>query len=73
MNSNPFQAESGLNSPLKPEIRQQIHYVALQIAANGAYPEMLPVYLPLAEILERRHFWGREVYLLHPEYIRHYR
>lgn len=69
MNINPFLDRSGLNSPLRPDICQQIHYTALRTAVNGSYPEMLPVDLPLTEFLERRHFWGSEVYLAHPEQI----
>lgn len=69
MSHNPFLAKSSLNSALRQDICQQIHYAALQIAANGACPEMLPVDLPPAWFLERRHFWGSEVYLAYPEHI----
>lgn len=69
MNINPFLDRSGLNSPLMPDICQQIHYAALRTAANGSYPEMLPVDLPLAGFLEWKHFWGSEMYLAHPEHI----
>lgn len=66
---NPYFNRSPLNLPLQLELCQEIHWTALQNAAQGLYPQAVPACLDLAQLARARKFMGTDVYLFHPAYV----
>jgi hypothetical protein len=65
-NCNPFVDTSGLNLPLHQEIRQRIHFTALQRAAHGHHLDTIPGSVPITQIMQLACYHGASVYFAHP-------
>lgn len=64
--TNPFCTSSKLNTPLIPEVCQQIHAEALLRVARGLKEGTVPNSVPAARLRELMYHLGPEICLMHP-------
>ena len=66
MNGNPFWSQSALNSALRKELCQQIHYEAVRAATRGRYPENVPAHISIMRLQQSARMQGQDVCIWHP-------